>query len=136
VTMDLRKYVTLFKTHVLAFQGVLRSFSGDVPFVELPRLGGEFTGRGYYYGRYMDKNLAVVQAEYRLPLVWRLGLVGFVGTGNVSEKLNQMDLGNLKPFYGFGLRYLFNKKEKIRIRLDFAFGKNSSGFYFSALETF
>jgi outer membrane translocation and assembly module TamA len=92
--------------------------------------------RGYYAGRFRDKNLLVFQAEYRLPLVWRLGLVGFAGLGNVAGKFSQLNLDSLKPSYGVGLRFLFDKKEKIRIRMDIGFGKGTSGFYFSIFEAF
>lgn len=99
-------------------------------------MGGSYVMRGYFEGRFRDKSLLVFQAEYRMPLFWRLGAVGFVGVGNVAEKFSQLDLGNLKSAYGIGLRFLFDRKERIQLRMDIGWGKNSSGFYFSIFEAF
>lgn len=134
--LDLRKYFTLFSNHVFAVQFLAHAQSGSVPFMNLAKMGGENNMRGYFAGRFRDKNLLVFQAEYRLPLVWRLGLVGFAGFGNVAEKFSQLNLGSLKPSYGVGLRFLFDKKEKIQVRMDIGFGKGTSGFYFSIFEAF
>jgi outer membrane protein assembly factor BamA len=134
--LDLRKYITLFSSHVFAVQFLAHAQTGEVPFMNLAKMGGEYNMRGYFAGRFRDKNLLVFQAEYRLPLVWRLGLVGFAGFGNVAEKFSQLNLGALKPSYGVGLRFLFDKKEKIQVRMDIGFGKGTSGFYFSIFEAF
>ncbi|MCP5052626.1 MAG: BamA/TamA family outer membrane protein [bacterium] len=136
LTLDLRKYFTVFSSHVLAVRTLIKSQTGTVPFIELARMGGEFVMRGYFDGRFRDKNLAVLEAEYRMPLSGRFGLVGFTGIGQVAPTLGELGFDNLKPSYGLGLRYLFDKKEKIRIRFDLAFGKGTSGFYFSVFEAF
>jgi outer membrane protein assembly factor BamA len=136
LTLNLRKYVTLFSSHVFAVQSLVKIQTGTVPFLHLAQMGGQYNMRGYFEGRFRDKNMMVFQAEYRMPLFWRFGLVGFAGLGNVAEKFSQLDLGSLKSSYGFGLRFLFDKKEKIQVRLDIGFGKDSSGFYFSVFEAF
>jgi outer membrane protein assembly factor BamA len=135
-TFDLRKYFTLFSSHVFAVQSLVKIQTGNVPFLLMSQMGGLYTMRGYFEGRFRDKNLLVFQAEYRMPLFWRLGIVGFAGFGNVAEKFKQLDLSRLKSAYGFGLRYLFSKKENIYLRMDIGFGQNSSGFYFSIFEAF
>lgn len=136
IALDVRKYFSLFSSHVLATQFVLQVQSGDVPFTELTRFGGENLMRGYYAGRYRDKNMMALQAEYRLPLFWRFGMVAFGGLANVANKLQKFDFNTLKPSYGVGLRLLFDKKENIWIRLDFGFGKGSSGVYATVYEAF
>ena len=136
LTLDARKYVKLFSSHVLAFQSLVKIQSGTVPFLSLARMGGPFVMRGYFEGRFRDKNLLVFQTEYRMPLFWRLGMVGFAGFGNVAEKFSHLRLGELRASYGFGLRFLFDQKEKIQVRMDIAFGENSTGFYFSIYEAF
>lgn len=45
-------------------------------------------------------------------------------------------MNSFKPSYGFGFRYLLDRKEGINLRFDFGYGKNSSGFYFTAGEAF
>jgi outer membrane protein assembly factor BamA len=136
LTLDLRKYFNLFSSHVFAVQSLVKIQSGTVPFLYMAQMGGQYTMRGYFEGRYRDKNLLVFQAEYRVPVVWRLGLVGFIGFGNVAERFNQLDLGRLKNSYGFGIRYLFSKTEKIQLRFDIGFGEGSTGFYASIYEAF
>ena len=135
-TLDLRKYFTLFSTHVVALQSLVKIQGGTVPFLHLAQMGGQYTMRGYYEGRYRDKNLLAFQAEYRLPLFWRFGLVGFAGFANVAGKFNRLDLGDLKSSYGAGLRFTFSKNEKIQIRFDMGFGEGTSGFYASIYEAF
>ncbi len=136
LTLDLRQYIPVFSSHVLAAQFLLQTQTGDVPFVELSRFGGEYLMRGYYNGRYRDKNLMAMQAEYRMPLFGRFGVVGFAGLANVAEKINQFDFTAIKSSYGFGLRFQFDKKENIWLRLDVAFGQGSSGFYVTVFEAF
>ena len=136
ITLDARKYMKLFSSHVLAVQSLVKIQTGTVPFLNLARMGGPNIMRGYFEGRFRDKNLLVFQAEYRMPLFWRLGLVGFAGLGNVAETFSRLKPGEFKSSYGFGLRFLFDTKEKIQLRMDFGFGKDSSGFYFSIFEAF
>jgi len=59
-----------------------------------------------------------------------------VGVGDVVNRVDRFDLGNFKYSYGFGIRYLFRRKEKLNIRLDFAYGKGCSGFYIVLREAF
>lgn len=134
--LDLRKYFPLFSGHVFAARAYIQSQSGDVPFLELSRLGGPYLLRGYYEGRYRGKHLAALEAEYRLPLFWRFGMVVFGGLGDIGSTFSELDFKGLKPSYGAGLRFLFDKKEKIWLRLDVAFGEGTSGFYVSVFEAF
>ncbi|MGE5340560.1 MAG: BamA/TamA family outer membrane protein [Candidatus Omnitrophota bacterium] len=136
LSLDLRKYVTVLTTHVFAVQALIKTQSGDVPFTELAKMGGANVMRGYFYGKYRDKSMVVIQTEYRMPLVWRFGVVAFAGIGDVAGQLNQIDFLKLKASYGLGLRLLFDKKEKIQVRLDYGFGKKTSGFYASIFEAF
>jgi hypothetical protein len=46
--------------------------AGDVPYYHLAMLGGDELLRGYFLGRYRDKDLVALEAEYRFPLFWRL----------------------------------------------------------------
>jgi len=137
--LDLRRYIPLFSDsgHVLALQGLVQTQYGTVPFHKMSRMGGQNIMRGYYDGRYRERNLVVLQAEYRFPVFWRIGAVAFAGMGDVSHRFRDFTLDNVKYSYGFGLRYLFNKKEDMYIRFDLGFGNNgASAFYFSVFEAF
>ncbi len=133
---DLRKYFSPFPGHVLALQSIVQTQTGVVPFHRLSRMGGQYVMRGYYDGRFRDRNAVILQAEYRLPLFWRLGAVGFVGAADVAHRFRDFKFNNIKHSYGFGLRYLFNKHEKMYIRFDVGFGEGTNGFYFSVFEAF
>ncbi len=137
IKADFRHYIPLFGTHVLALQGLLQAMGGDPLFMSYTKLGGDTIMRGYYSGRYRDKVLAVVQAEYRLPLIWRFGLVGFGGLGDVAPSLGDIKFDALKYSVGFGIRFKIVRKEGTNLRVDFAWGKSgNSGFYFTANEAF
>jgi len=134
--LDLRHYLTVIPNHILALQLYGRSTNGDVPFQELSQLGGVNLMRGYYQGRYRDHDLIAFQAEYRLPLWRRFGLAGFAGAGDVSSKVNNFRWRDLKTSIGFGFRYLLAPEEKLNLRFDFGFTKETSGFYINFAEAF
>jgi outer membrane protein assembly factor BamA len=134
--LDLRKYFPLFSSHVLAFQGYLSMNTGNPPFQMLSLMGGQNWMRGYYRGRFRDKNMIVLQMEYRVPLIWKFGIVGFLGIGDVAEKVDNFVLKDFKYSAGFGFRYMLSRKEKINVRFDFGFCKESFGFYVAVSEAF
>ena len=64
---------------MLALQGLAAYMPGEVPFANMPVLGGQNLLRGLFGGRYRDQTLVAAQAELRLP-VWRwIGLAAFAG---------------------------------------------------------
>lgn len=135
--IDLRKFISIYKRQVLAMQVYGFFNTGDVPLRSLASFGGANSMRGYYDGRYRDKNLAVFQTEYRFPLFWRLGAVVFGGIGNVSSHFEDSDFNYLKYSYGGGLRIALNKAERLNLRLDYGIGRGSNnGFYFQLGEAF
>jgi len=136
-SLDLRKYVRFSFAHCLALQSSFLFQTGDPPFWRMGLLGGAASMRGYYLGRYRDKNMITLQAEYRwVPVFWRLGLAAFAGLSDVAATVGGFDLGNFKYSYGLGLRFVIDPKQRLHLRLDFGFGKDSSGIYFTAAEAF
>jgi outer membrane protein assembly factor BamA len=133
---DFRKYFPVTAAQVLAVQALFKSGSGVVPFQKLAFIGGESLLRGYYRGRYRDKDILALQAEYRV-LVWkRIGVAGFAGVADVFPRLAEFRVDRLKYSVGTGLRYMVNKREGTNLRLDMAWGKTSFGLYFTAQEAF
>ena len=135
VTFDARRYVAVGKTRVLALQGLVSHSSGEVPFDRMAQLGGNVL-RGYLQGRYRDKALTAVQAEFRTPVWRRLGAAVFGGVGQVGPRLADFDGGELKSAGGFGLRYALSKEDKLNLRFDIGVGQNSSGTYVTLGEAF
>jgi outer membrane protein assembly factor BamA len=135
--VDLRKFIRVYKHQILAIQAYGFFNGGEVPLRSLASFGGSNSMRGYYDGRFRDKNQVVLQAEYRVPLFWRLGVVGFAGCGNVSNYLNENDFTYVKYSFGGGIRIALNKAERLNLRLDYGIGQgHSSGFYFQLGEAF
>ncbi len=132
--VDLRHYFPITSSQVLAMQGVMSVIDGDPPFYMMPLLGGQNLLRGLYEGRYRDKNLIAAQLEYRLPLWRRIGAVAFAGLGEVAPKFDDFELKSFKHTAGFGLRYQLVPAEKLNLRMDFGWGKGSSGFYLALTE--
>ncbi len=136
--LDARRFISIYKNQVLAIQGYgYFDLGGQMPLRNLATMGDTNLMRGYYSGRYRDVNQIAIQAEYRIPVWRRFGAVLFGGYGDVSDKVRNFDLTNLKYSYGAGLRIALNKKEKLNIRLDYGVGQgNNSGFYFQIGEAF
>lgn len=135
---DLRRYVGLDGgrgKHVLAVQVVGQFHAGEVPFRELAPLGGISLLRGYYEGRYRGRQLAAAQAEYRFPIWRRFGGVAFGGVGDVGNTVSGFDHPRVAG--GLGLRFTFNRRERLNVRADYGIGQGGSGgFYFSIGEAF
>ncbi len=137
-TLDVRTYSQPFAelNHVLAFQIYGYFTHGNTPFIDLAALGGGRIMRGYYEGRYTDNHLLAAQAEYRLHVWRRIGAVGFVSLGEVASTFDEFSFSGIKPAAGVGLRYKIMEKENLNLRLDVAFGKNTSGIYINISEAF
>lgn len=135
--LDLRTYKTWKGKYTLAGRFVTDMNLNETPFYEQAFLGGDKFVRGYYYGRYRDRNLSTLQLEFRLPLFWRFGLASFGGLSNVYPSISKIDLSKTKFNAGLGLRFMVDNKDKTNLRIDYAIGnKHNSGFYISFGESF
>jgi outer membrane protein assembly factor BamA len=133
---DVAHYVPVGKKSVLALNAVAVVSVGEVPFHQMPVIGGTRRMRGYFEGKYRDNNLFMLQSEYRMPLFWRIGAVAFGGLGVVSRRLGDTDLEHLRYNYGAGIRIQIDKVQKINVRLDYGLGYRSRGFYLTFGEAF
>ena len=141
-TADLRKYWQISKPgRTIASRAVARFGTGSVPYGEMSQLGGSSDLRGYRNGQYRDKSYIMLMGEYRHMFYKRNGnmskhgLVGWLGTGSVFDG----DSGTLAksvwlPNVGFG--YRFEVEDRMNIRLDIGFGRNTSGFYLNFHEAY
>ncbi len=136
ISLDYAFYKSIGK-NVIASNIFVVGMQGDPPFNELAFIGGSNKMRGYYLGRYRDKNLAIFQVEWRRMLFWRIGLTAFAGFGNVAPELYAFALSNTRSSGGLGFRFQLDDKEKINFRVDYAIGeRGSSGFYVAFREAF
>lgn len=135
LSMDGRAYLAA-GPGVLALHGLALFHGGSPPFRMLALLGGDQITRGYYTGRYRDQHMLAAQVAYRQPLLWRLGVVAFLGAGAVTDQLSSLSLPAIKPTIGGGLRLRLDEEQGTNLRIDLAFGQDSSGMYFSFGEAF
>lgn len=148
-------FIPITHKSTLGLNGYGHSLQGKtLPFYLLPEMGNDNIMRGYYTGRYRDQNYLAAQAEYRyfvdpkmhiklwfIDLRPTFALAGFAGTGTVFEN-GGFSFSRLKPNYGLGIRYFYDKSARITIRADYGWGekrpgeKRQSGFYISLSEAF
>lgn len=135
--LDVRYYKRLLKNQILATNLYLKSVGNNAPFYELAALGGQNRMRGYFKGRYRDHNYVTLQTEFRQYFSKRFGFVAFAAIGDVGNEITDLSINELKYSLGGGLRYLFNKKENVNVRMDVAAGRDGNiGVYFGIEEAF
>lgn len=102
ITTDNRFFKKINERDVFAAQVLGEfNFDGDVPFNQLSYMGGSNTMRGYFKGRFRDRNQIATQIEYRfLPLKLgftdRIGATVFTSVGEVFDDWNEIEMKNLK----------------------------------------
>lgn len=134
--LDVSFYHRLFPKIILALNSYNSFVTGDAPFQQQSLLGGNKRMRGYYEGRYIDQNLAVLQGEARFPVWKRFGGVVFGGTCALGNETSFLRLDDVKYSYGAGLRFNVVRKDHLNLRLDYALGPGTSGVYFTVGEAF
>lgn len=109
----------------------------DVPFALQPTLGGkseirsvhddrlgsdgtEATLRGYRNLRFRDRNLLLLQAEYRVPLWGPIDATVFADAGKVAPTRSDLDFTDLRRDLGFSLSIM--KGWETWARMDVGFG--------------
>ena len=141
LVLDNRFYFPVNKRDVIATQVYSQLSTGEIPFNMLSLMGGDALMRGYYQGRYRDKNQLAAQVEYRflpLPLGFtnRVGLTVFGSTGTVFNEFENFSTDKFVFAGGGGLRFLLFPKKDIWGRIDMAFTKEGSGVYIGMGQAF
>lgn len=107
---------------------------GNPPWGLMAEIGSSYSMRGYYEGRYRDKNKIEGQIELRQHIYGRSGIAVWVGAGAIYDRLSDLRWNRILPNAGIGYRWEF--KKDVNLRLDFGFGKNSFGVIFNINEAF
>jgi hypothetical protein len=139
VVVDARRFLAVGDRRVVAVQGVVEATSGAAPFDQVSLVGSSNYFRGYTRGRYRDRHLAALQAEYRAPLAGRLGWAAFAGGGRVGSQVADLVGGGARvlPSYGLGARWLLFAASRSTVRVDYARGAGGqSGLYVALNEAF
>jgi hypothetical protein len=87
------------RVHVEAVTGSV----GEVPFDELPKLGGSTLLRGYPADRFRDRAAVLGTLEYRWDLAQFLVAHAFVDGGRVSPSVRELSVNDLRVGYGIGI---------------------------------
>lgn len=141
LTLDYRQYVQLgWPGSTLAWQVKYRTTLGDVPWSELSQVGTPFDLRAYRWGQHRDRTGLTALLEYRAMLpfpstsLWsHLGAATWVGLGALSPNALP-DFTSVLPTVGVGLRV--ELLQRVTVRLDVGFGRESRAVYFNFLEAF
>ena len=109
--------------------------SGEaIPFFMLPSLGGGSNLRGYSSWRFRDRNSLLMQGEWRIMVNRYLDTAFFYDTGTVAPEPSDLDLGDLKHDYGFGIR--FHGPFATPLRIEVAKSPEGLHFVFSSSAVF
>lgn len=129
-------FVGLGQRHVLASRINACAASDRTPFYDLCLIGQYQDLRGYQTGQYRDAAMITGQAEYRLELPLRLGLVAFGGVGGVADTFTRLSTSSLLPSAGAGVRVRLTRQNHMNLRVDYAWGDGSQALYVSVGEAF
>ena len=113
----------LTNKQVFAYRAMACAANGSVPFYDLCLYGFNSDLRGYTTGEFQNRRMFATQAEYRIELPKRLGLVAFGGVGGTAKQWNEFRSDQFLPAAGAGLRFKLDKKNHINYRIDLAFGR-------------
>lgn len=133
--LDTRYYQKLGKRHILASNLFLGHSSKNTPFYDLYYLGSKRT-RGINNRRFQDNAELSLALEYRFPIAGRFGGAAFGSTGTVASDLAKVMESSYRNAAGIGLRYMINKRDGVRLRVDYAMSSEGGNFYFTIKEAF
>jgi outer membrane protein assembly factor BamA len=136
LSIDVARYLPMGARAVLALNGAVVFSPGNPPFHQMPLIGGTRRMRGYFEGKYRDKHLLLLQAEWRQPIKGRLGAVLFGGLAQVYADASALVWRHTRCNFGTGLRVALDNAQKINLRADYGIGYRSSGFYLTLGEAF
>ena len=125
VELDFQQYISFLKERrVLALRALASASDADerqeVPFYFQRSLGGPDDLRGFRRYRFRDRNVLLLQAEYRWEIFTAMDGAIFYDAGKVAPRRGDIDLRNLESDYGVGFR--FGSDNGVFLRVEGAFG--------------
>lgn len=119
---------------VLATRVLLQHIAGDaVPVQQMLAVGGNRTLRGQPENRFLDLASAVCNAELRIPLYWRFGLLLGVDAGAVDATMPEVLDARWAVAPVIGLRFAF---DTFIVRGDVGWSSDAVGVYFNVGQVF
>lgn len=112
------------KTRVLVLRGVVEAVHGDdvdIPFVELPTLGGSRRLRGYPLHRFRAEKSLLATVEYHYPIHQYVAGALYVDAGRVGDSYG--DIFEDADFrVGGGGGFIVRSEDSLFVTLDIAYG--------------
>ena len=128
--VDVQRILDIYDgSRTLTLRTFVEGVSGDideVPFLELPKLGGPHFLRGYARDRFRDRVSTMASAEYRFLVNKFLAAYAFVDTGRVFPSLGDLELDGFRLGYGGGLQ--LHSATTFRGRFDVSSSKDGDLF--------
>lgn len=119
-------YIDLFRgNRLLVLRAVYQAVAGpedEIPFVELPSLGGPHRLRGYPLYRFRDEKIFVATVEYQYPIHEFLAGTLFVDAGEVSQNFQAM-FEDPHFHVGGGGGLILRKHDKVYLSAEVAGGE-------------
>lgn len=138
--VELSHYLDVWQRRVLAFRAVIQDIdrSNDVapnPIYLQSGLGGHASLRSYYSSRFVDRDMALVNLEYRYPVWDIIDAFLFLDEGRVFNRLgSEFTLAEWHHSAGFGLR-VWNDEDVVGM-LTIAAGKEGARIFFEFGQVF
>lgn len=136
---DLQRYINLYHgSRVLALRVLVEATGGtngridqEIPFVDLPRLGGAVL-RGYRADRFADRSFTLASVEYLWDLGQLFSAYMFTDTGRVWRSLSDFELKDFRLGFGGGIQ--FHSSESFVFRIQVAGSKDGDVLFSLALD--
>jgi hypothetical protein len=116
--------VPFYMLYTLGGSGGLKAYRPDL----LGSDGTRSTLRGYRNYRFRDRDLVLMQAEYRIPLHRSIHSTVFVDSGQVAPRRSEL-FTDLRTTTGFSLSYMRNGKTVGRMDVGFGGGEGVEVFW-------
>jgi surface antigen Omp85-like protein len=121
---ELTGYIDLYKrTRVLVLRGFVEGVEGknaDIPFTDLPRLGGPSRLRGYSLDRFRDEKAAVGTLEYHYPIHQFVAGSLYADVGRVGRSYEDFFQSGWRA--GFGGGFIVRSRDHQLFTFDIAYG--------------
>jgi outer membrane translocation and assembly module TamA len=112
------------KSRVLVLRAIVEGVEGDtseIPFSELPRLGGANRLRGYPQDRFRDEKVALGTVEYHYPIHQFVAGALYIDVGRVAPSYTELfEREGWKA--GFGAGFIVRSRDKVLFTFDVAYG--------------
>lgn len=127
-------FQSVWRGGVVALDLYSQMWSKHTPWLYYPAVGGSSHMRGYYYGRYSDRNMITAQVELRQTIYGPFGVCVWGGGANLFPRWSAFSLKETLPNVGVGLR--LSAGGRTTLRIDYGWGRHSQGLIVNVNEAF